>query len=98
MQTDGADVGAGFEWNGIYGRKSLKEMDFMENNSQLSSVDFWQGRSVSTGLGLSLDNANGSALLSLVGDDVDRELLRQDSEIDRFIKIQVSFFDTLMTV
>ncbi|CAN7054695.1 unnamed protein product [Brassica oleracea var. botrytis] len=88
LQTDCSDVGAGFEWNSIYGRKSLKEMDFMENNSQLSSIDFWQGRSVSTGLGLSLDNANGSALLSLVGDDVDQELLRQDSEIDRFIKIQ----------
>ncbi|KAF8112036.1 hypothetical protein N665_0068s0003 [Sinapis alba] len=88
MQTDGSDVGADFEWNSSYGRKRLKEMDFMENNSQISSIDFWQGRSVSTGLGLSLDNANGSALLSLLGDDVDRELQRQDSDIDRFLKIQ----------
>ncbi|KAG2314434.1 hypothetical protein Bca4012_065114 [Brassica carinata] len=90
MQTDGSDVGADFEWNSSsYGRKRLKEMDFMENNSQISSIDFWQGRSVSTGLGLSLDNVNGSsALLSLLGDDVDRELQRQDSEIDRFLKIQ----------
>ncbi|KAJ0231879.1 SBP1 [Hirschfeldia incana] len=89
IQTDGSDVGADFEWNSSsYGRKRLKEMDFMENNSQISSIDFWQGRSVSTGLGLSLDNASGSALLSLLGDDVDRELQSQDSEIDRFLKIQ----------
>ncbi|KAJ4881696.1 S-ribonuclease binding protein 1 [Raphanus sativus] len=86
LQTDGSDD---FEWNSSsYGRKRLKEMDFMDHNSQISSIDFWQGRSVSTGLGLSLDNANGSAFLSLLGDDVDRELQRQDSEIDRFLKVQ----------
>ena len=67
-------------------------MDFLENNSQISSIDFWQGRSVSTGLGLSLDSppigsSDGSALLPL---DVERELQRQDAEIDRFLKIQVS--------
>ncbi|ESQ30920.1 hypothetical protein EUTSA_v10011662mg [Eutrema salsugineum] len=88
MQIDGSDGGGtDFEWN--YGRKRVKEQDFFE----MSSIDFWQGRSVSTGLGLSLDNAriassDGSALLSLVGDDVDRELQRQDAEIDRFLKIQ----------
>ncbi|CAA7047958.1 unnamed protein product [Microthlaspi erraticum] len=93
LQIDGSDGGgaADMEWN--YGRKRIKEMDFLENNSQISSIDFWQNRSVSTGLGLSLDNAriassDGSALLSLVGDDVDRELQRQDAEIDRFLKIQ----------
>ncbi|KAJ0232127.1 SBP1 [Hirschfeldia incana] len=92
MQTDGSDGVADFEWNG-FGRKRMNEMEFMENNSQISSIDFWQGRSVSTGLGLSLDSArigssDGSALLSLVGDDVERELQRQDAEIDRFLKIQ----------
>ncbi|CAG7909493.1 probable BOI-related E3 ubiquitin-protein ligase 2 [Brassica rapa] len=82
----------GGEWNS-FGRERVKEMDFLENSSQLSSIDFWQGRSVSTGLGLSLDSApigssDGSALLSLVRDDVERELQRQDAEIDRFLKIQ----------
>ena len=81
----------GGEWNS-FGRKRVKEMDFLENNSQISSIDFWQGRSVSTGLGLSLDSppigsSDGSALLPL---DVERELQRQDAEIDRFLKIQVS--------
>ncbi|CAN7065671.1 hypothetical protein IGI04_040464 [Brassica rapa subsp. trilocularis] len=82
----------GGEWNS-FGRERVKEMDFLENSSQISSIDFWQGRSVSTGLGLSLDSApigssDGSALLSLVRDDVERELQRQDAEIDRFLKIQ----------
>ncbi|XWS14716.1 hypothetical protein CRYUN_Cryun35bG0032600 [Craigia yunnanensis] len=94
--TDGSDGGAELLWNnGIESkRKKLKEQDFLENNSQISSVDFFQARSVSTGLGLSLDNNNrmassgDSALLSLIGDDIDHELQRQDVEIDRFLKIQ----------
>lgn len=77
-------------------RKKLKEQDFLENNSQISSVELLQPRSVSTGLGLSLDNTRmastgDSALLSLIGDDVDHELQRQDAEIDRFLKAQVWF-------
>ncbi|KAF3443547.1 hypothetical protein FNV43_RR13233 [Rhamnella rubrinervis] len=73
--------------------EKLKEQDFLENNSQISSVDFLQPRSVSTGLGLSLDNTRmastgDSAFLSLVGDDIDRELQQQDTEIDRFLKVQ----------
>lgn len=55
---DGSDGGVDLQWN--YGlepeRKRLKEQDFLENNSQISSLDFLQPRSVSTGLGLSLDN------------------------------------------
>lgn len=95
--TDGSDNGADFQWN--YGleskRKKLKEQDFLENNSQMSSV--LQQQSVSTGLGLSLDNnrmasTGDSALLSLIGEDVDLEIQRQDSEIDRFLKDQVWFF------
>ncbi|KAL6207859.1 hypothetical protein ACLB2K_018812 [Fragaria x ananassa] len=91
--TDGSDNGADFQWN--YGleskRKKLKEQDFLENNSQMSSV--LQQQSVSTGLGLSLDNnrmasTGDSALLSLIGEDVDLEIQRQDSEIDRFLKDQ----------
>lgn len=89
-------------------KKRLKEQDFMENNnnnannnSQMSSVDFFQARSVSTGLGLSLDNNNSnarlassgdSAFLGYVSDDIDREMQRQDAEIDRFVKIQVPTF------
>ncbi|XVE70097.1 hypothetical protein DITRI_Ditri10aG0044300 [Diplodiscus trichospermus] len=94
--TDGSDGGADLPWNnGVESkRKKLKEQDFLENNSQISSVDFFQTRSVSTGLGLSLDNNNrmassgDSALLSLIGDDIDHELQRQDAEIDRFLKVQ----------
>ncbi|KAK4381389.1 hypothetical protein Sango_2971800 [Sesamum angolense] len=63
------------------------------NNSQLSSADLLQARSVSIGLGLSLENprlasSGDSALLGLVGDALDRELQRQDAEIDRYIKLQ----------
>ncbi len=97
--NDGSDGGADLQWN--YGvevepkKKMLKEQDFLENNSQISSVDFLQPRSVSTGLGLSLDNntrmasTGDSALLSLIGDDIERELQRHDAEIDRFLKVQV---------
>ncbi|KAI4336991.1 hypothetical protein L6164_015456 [Bauhinia variegata] len=93
--ADGSDGGAELQWN--YGleseRKRLKEQDFLENNSQISSVDFLQPRSVSTGLGLSLDNTRvastgNSALLSLIGDDIDSELQRQDEELNRFLKLQ----------
>ncbi|KAL6296237.1 hypothetical protein ACE6H2_004379 [Prunus campanulata] len=94
--TDGSDNRADLQWQ--YGfeskRKKLKEQDFLENNSQISSVELLQPRSVSTGLGLSLDNTRlastgDSALLSLIGDDVDHELQRQDAEIDRFLKAQI---------
>ncbi|KAF3952011.1 hypothetical protein ACB098_01G026400 [Castanea mollissima] len=94
--NDGSDGGAELQWN--YGvepkKKRLKEQDFLENNSQISSVDFFQPRSVSTGLGLSLDNntrmasTGDSALLSLIGDDIESELQRHDAEIDRFLKVQ----------
>lgn len=92
-----ATDGDGFHLN--YGveskRKRLKEQDFLENNnhSPLSSIDFMQARSVSTGLGLSLDNgrlasSGDSSFLGLVGDEIDIELQRQDAEIDRFLKVQ----------
>ncbi|CAK9184959.1 unnamed protein product [Ilex paraguariensis] len=79
--------------NGLDSKKRLKEQDFLENHSQISSVDFLQARSVSTGLGLSLDNgrlasSGDSSLLGLGGDDIERELQRQEAEIDRYIKIQ----------
>ncbi|KAK2977883.1 hypothetical protein RJ640_020227 [Escallonia rubra] len=92
---DGSDGGPDLQWN--YGlepkKRRSKEQDFLENNSQLSSVDFLQPRSVSTGLGLSLDNgrlasSGDSPFLALIGDDVERELQRQDAEIDRYIKVQ----------
>lgn len=75
-------------------KKRLKEQDFLENNSQISSVDFFHPRSVSTGLGLSLDNTRmastgDSGLLLPISDDIDRELRRQDAEIDRLLKVQV---------
>ncbi|XP_054798245.1 probable BOI-related E3 ubiquitin-protein ligase 2 [Prosopis cineraria] len=93
--ADGSDGGADLQWN--YGlepeRKRLKEQDFLENNSQISSIDFLQTRSVSTGLGLSLDNTRmastgDSALLSLIGDDVERELQQQDAEIQKYLRVQ----------
>ncbi|KAK7283295.1 hypothetical protein RIF29_12716 [Crotalaria pallida] len=93
--ADGSDGVADLQWNyGLEpGRKRLKEWDFLENNAQISCVDFMRPRSVSTGLGLSLNNsrlssAGDSALLSLLGDDIDRELLHQDAEVDRFLRVQ----------
>ncbi|KAK6115916.1 hypothetical protein DH2020_008185 [Rehmannia glutinosa] len=92
------------QWNlGFESKKKRPiEQAFLENNinnnnsntnSQMSSVDLLQARSVSTGLGLSLDNprltsSGDSALLGLVGDALDQELQRQDAEIDRYIKLQ----------
>jgi E3 ubiquitin-protein ligase BOI-like protein len=74
-------------------RKRPKEQDFLENNSQISSLDFLQPRSVSTGLGLSLDNgrlasSGDSPYLALSDDGIELELQRQDAEIDRYLKIQ----------
>lgn len=90
-------------------KKRLKEKDFLEinnnhhynnnnnntnTNSQISSVDFLQSRSISTGLGLSLDDrrmvsSRESPVLSLFNDEINRELQRQDLEIDRLVKVQV---------
>ncbi|OIV97641.1 hypothetical protein TanjilG_12398 [Lupinus angustifolius] len=92
---EGSDGGADLQWN--YGlepeRKRLKEHDFMESNSKISCVEFMKPRSVSTGLGLSLENSRmssvgNSALLSNLGNDIDRELLQQDVEIDRFLRAE----------
>lgn len=78
-------------------RKKLKEQDFLEN-SQISSLDFMQTGSVSTGLGLSLDDRRVAAssgdssrlLLPMIDENIDREIERMDAEMDRFIKIEVS--------
>ncbi|XP_010263518.1 PREDICTED: probable BOI-related E3 ubiquitin-protein ligase 2 [Nelumbo nucifera] len=94
----GGGVGGGgcdLRWSGgsEAKMKRMKEQDFLENNSQISSVDFLQTRSVSTGLGLSLDDrritsSGDSPLFSLLDDDIDRELQRQEAEMDRFVKVQ----------
>ncbi|XP_010269519.1 PREDICTED: probable BOI-related E3 ubiquitin-protein ligase 2 [Nelumbo nucifera] len=94
--TPATDCGGGdMRWkNGSEPKKKrLKEQDFLENNSQISSVDFFQTRSVSTGLGLSLDDrrmasSGDSPLFSLLDDDIDGELQRQEAEMDRFVKVQ----------
>ncbi|MFS7962738.1 putative transcription factor C2H2 family [Helianthus anomalus] len=98
----GTDVSdGGFELQRNYDlelrNKRPKEQEFFENNnanSQISSIDFLQQRSVSTGLGLSLDNgrlassSESSFVAGLLEDQLERELRRQDAEIDRFMKIQ----------
>ncbi|XP_068638005.1 probable BOI-related E3 ubiquitin-protein ligase 2 [Aristolochia californica] len=88
------DTGVGLQWNNLeLKKKKLKEQEFLEN-SQISSVDFLQTRSVSTGLGLSLDDrrmpssSGESPLMSLLDEDIDSEIQRQDAEMDRFIKLQ----------
>ncbi|CAL9762692.1 unnamed protein product [Musa acuminata subsp. burmannicoides] len=76
-------------------RKRLKEQDLLEN-SQISSIDFLQTGSVSTGLGLSLDDRRVAAssgespllLLPSVDKDIDREVQRMDAEMDQFIKLE----------
>lgn len=96
--ADGGDGGGELRWNyGLESKKNkLKEQDFLENHSQISSVDFLQPRSVSTGLGLSLDHgrmasSGDSSFLRFIGDDINLELQRQDAEIDSFLKVQVCF-------
>ncbi|CAK7347527.1 unnamed protein product [Dovyalis caffra] len=78
--NDGSDGGLELQWN--YGlepkRKRLKEQDFWRTIPRFR---------------LSLDNtrvssSGDSALLSLIGDDIDSELQRQDMEVDKFLKIQ----------
>ncbi|KAI3407348.1 uncharacterized protein J3R85_021071 [Psidium guajava] len=91
--TDGGDGGVHLQYD--YGepkRKNLKERDFLDNTSQISSLDL-QARPISVGLGLSLDNrpllsTGDSALVSLIGDDVDHELHQLDVETNRFLKLQ----------
>ncbi|XAR61903.1 hypothetical protein NMG60_11016450 [Bertholletia excelsa] len=92
---DGRDAGVDLQWDYVLEpkKKRLKEENLLENNSQISSIDFLQARSVSTGLGLSLDNgrlasSGESSFLGRIGDDLDREIQRQDAEIDRFLKVQ----------
>ncbi|CAA6659424.1 unnamed protein product [Spirodela intermedia] len=78
--------------------KRLKEQELLIN-SQISSAaaDFPQNRPVSTGLGLSLDDRRLAAasssgdsppLFLMLDDEIDRELQRQEVELDRFIKIK----------
>lgn len=80
--------------------KRLKEQELLIN-SQISSAaaDFPQNRPVSTGLGLSLDDRRLAAasspgdsppLFLMLDDEIDRELRRQEAELDRFIKMKVS--------
>ncbi|KAI3825549.1 hypothetical protein L1987_07039 [Smallanthus sonchifolius] len=77
--------------------KRPKEQELFENNNancQISSIDFLQQRSVSTGLGLSLDNCRlassgeSSFVAGLMEDELEQELRRQDAEFDRFMKVQ----------
>ncbi|KAI7744436.1 hypothetical protein M8C21_028885, partial [Ambrosia artemisiifolia] len=95
VSDGGFDMHRNYElelWN-----KRPKEQEFLENrnaNSQMSSIDFLQPRSVSTGLGLSLDNGrlassgDSSFVSGFLGDDLELEMRRQDAEIDRFMKVQ----------
>ncbi|XP_039127430.1 probable BOI-related E3 ubiquitin-protein ligase 2 [Dioscorea cayenensis subsp. rotundata] len=76
-------------------RKRVKEQEFLED-SQISSIDFLHtGGSVSTGLGLSLDDrrvgvssGESSLVLSSIDEEIGREIQRQDAEMDRFLKLQ----------
>ncbi|KAJ0968165.1 hypothetical protein J5N97_025082 [Dioscorea zingiberensis] len=76
-------------------RKRVKELEFLEG-SQISSIDFLHtGGSVSTGLGLSLDDrrvgvSSGESplVLSSIDEEIGREIQRQDAEMDRFLKLQ----------
>ncbi|WOL02799.1 hypothetical protein Cni_G11518 [Canna indica] len=76
-------------------RKRIKEQDVLEN-SQISSIDFLQTGSVSTGLGLSLDDRRVAAssgespllLLPTFDEDINREVQRMDAEMDRYIKLE----------
>ncbi|KAG6475161.1 probable BOI-related E3 ubiquitin-protein ligase 2 [Zingiber officinale] len=96
----GLSPGAGTEVDGgLNGwepmRKRIKEQDLLEN-SQISSIDFLHTGSVSTGLGLSLDDrrivaSSGESQLLLLptfDQDINHEMQRMDAEIDQFIKLE----------
>ncbi|XP_042403585.1 probable BOI-related E3 ubiquitin-protein ligase 2 [Zingiber officinale] len=76
-------------------RKRIKEQDLLEN-SQISSIDFLHTGSVSTGLGLSLDDRRIAAssgesqllLLPTFDQDINREMQRMDADMDQFIKLE----------
>lgn len=101
---DGFDAdGADLQWtycNLEPKKKKLKEQDFLNGNTLVSSGNCLQTRPVSTGLGLSLDNSRmdssavaiagggSSLLLSLMGDAIDVELRKHDAELDRFLKVE----------
>ncbi|KAF6145759.1 hypothetical protein GIB67_016208 [Kingdonia uniflora] len=101
QRGDGGGVDLQWENNNGFEpkKKRLKEEVFLDSNnhnnpnSQISSLDFFQTRSVSTGLGLSLDDkrivsSSDSSGFSLFDDEIDRELQRQEAEMDRFIEVQ----------
>ncbi|GAB2269598.1 hypothetical protein Dimus_004523 [Dionaea muscipula] len=89
-------AGGNIQWD--YGSeqkaKRLREQDFLDSNAHPTSVNFLQPHSVSTGLGLSLENTSGagssvdSHFLNIVGDEIDREMQRQNAEMYRYVKIQ----------
>ncbi|XP_047306823.1 probable BOI-related E3 ubiquitin-protein ligase 3 isoform X2 [Impatiens glandulifera] len=92
----GSDGSDGVPWN--YGfeprKKRLKEQDFFENNSQILPVDFFQTRSVSTGLGLSLDNgrlgsSGDSSFRGIIRNEIDSQLLKHNADIDQYLRVQV---------
>ncbi|XP_042453476.1 probable BOI-related E3 ubiquitin-protein ligase 3 isoform X1 [Zingiber officinale] len=75
--------------------KRLKEYDLLEN-SHITSIDFLQMGSVSTGLGLSLDDRRAAVssgeppllLLPMVDEGILRDAQSMEADMDRFIKIE----------
>eukprot|EP00262_Sarcandra_glabra_P017680 TRINITY_DN6142_c1_g1_i1.p1 TRINITY_DN6142_c1_g1~~TRINITY_DN6142_c1_g1_i1.p1 ORF type:complete len:346 (-),score=48.41 TRINITY_DN6142_c1_g1_i1:188-1162(-) len=91
--TDGVDL----RWNSgcepMKKKTLLKEHEFLENSQISSVVDFLQTQSVSTGLGLSIDDrrmasSGDSRVFNVLDDEIERELQRQDAEMNRFVKFQ----------
>lgn len=83
--------------------KRLKEHDLLEN-SQITSIDFLQMGSVSTGLGLSLNDRRAAVssgeppllLLPMVDEGILRDVQSMEADMDRFIKIEVMYFIKLL--
>ncbi|MCL7043333.1 hypothetical protein MKW94_022263 [Papaver nudicaule] len=75
--------------NGFQPKKMrLKEEDDLNNNNLLTGI--LPSRSVPTGLGLSLDDKSSVEFQSslLLDDSINKELQRQDAEMDHLIKVQ----------
>ncbi|XP_031493473.1 probable BOI-related E3 ubiquitin-protein ligase 3 isoform X1 [Nymphaea colorata] len=93
-QVHAGAEGADQQQQQLWGRNA-REKELFEN-SQISSIDFLQHQgSVSTGLGLALDDrklaSSGDSPpmpLGFFEHEVSIELQRQEAEIDRFLKIQ----------
>ncbi|KAJ8772888.1 hypothetical protein K2173_028065 [Erythroxylum novogranatense] len=93
--SDVSDVGVDLQWNcGLEPkRKRLKEQNFFRIIHQCHLLTSCKLDRFPLGWvcprQYPRSTSGDSALISLIGDDIELELLRQDADIDRFLKVEV---------